>query len=200
MKQSNLILAIAVLAAVVALANTVIVLQKSEDVRSIVGHASKEGTAQLEVLSNVAINFTNDVIDWGSGMHSNGTETATLDSEGTVTGGNWSTVATGLVLENNGNVNASIDLKAAKDPSQFIGGTTPGYSWKLNQDAEAGSCSGTLSDTTYTTVSNADKTVCSEMRFESGNDELEIDIQVVIPEDTPKEAKSDTITATATAA
>ena len=198
MKQSNLLLGIAILAVIIALANAIVVLQKVDNLETLSGHASVEGTANLQVLDNIAINFTNDEINWGAGMHNNDTTEATLDSEGTVTGGNWTAVSTGLVLENTGNVNASIDLAAGKDASQFIGGTSPSYKWK-SENNEAGSCSGTLSDTTYTSVTTgAGKTLCSEMRYIADSDVLEFDIEVVVPEDTPKESKTDTITATAT--
>jgi hypothetical protein len=198
MKQSNILLGIAILAVIIALANAIVVFQKVDNLETLSGHVTSDGTAKLQVLDNLAINFTNDEINWGAGMHYNDTTEATLNSEGDVIGGNWTTVSSGLILENTGNVNASIDLAAGGTAATFIGGTSPSYKWKVIE-SEGGSCSGTIGDTTYVSVTTG-TIMCSQMRYIVGSDELEFDIEVVIPEDTPKESKSDTITATATSA
>ena len=200
MEQNNLVLVIAVLAVLVALANAVIVFQKVDDIQRIVGYATETGTANLTIQSNLDINFSDNIIDWGSGTHVSDVDNATLVSNGTVSQGNWSIEDSGLMLENIGNTNASIELSTGKDADGFIGGDDAGgpvYEWRISEN-ETGTCSGTLSDTSFTAVSTSPKTVCTNMGSSSDVNELIVDIKVVIPIDAPKEPKGDVITATAT--
>ena len=201
MRQSDMVLLVAFLAVLVALANVVIVFQKVDDIQRIVGYATETtGTANLSIQSNVDINFSDNIIDWGSGTHNSDVDNATLVSNGTVSQGNWSIEDSGLMLENIGNTNASIELSTGKDADGFIGGDDAGgpvYEWRISEN-ETGTCSGTLSDTSFTAVSTSPKTVCTNMGSSSDVNELIVDIKVVIPIDAPKEPKGDVITATAT--
>src|SRR6056297_1427939 len=130
MKQSNLLMILAVIAVLIAMANAFIVLNK---VNKMTGYATEQGYANLTVSSTININFSTDTIDWGAGVVDTGEDNATLDTVGpTVTRGNWSTTGvTPLVLENIGNVNATIDFSAASDASGFLGGTSPAYEWNF---------------------------------------------------------------------
>lgn len=186
---------IAVIAVVFSFINLVFVLTGTD----ITGRATDQGYANLTVSSLTSINFTVKDINWGSGMITQGQTIATLDSEGTVGNGNWTTVSNGLVLENIGNTNVTLDLQTGKSAATFIGGTAPTYEWKVS-DNEVGSCAGgAIPLSTYATVNNsAVGRACAHFGYLQLHNQVEIDINITIPEDSLKGALTDTITATAT--
>lgn len=158
------------------------------------------GYANLTVESSASINFTTDTINWGSGLVDVGETNATLDTAaGTVLRGNWTAVSQGLVIENIGNVNVSLDLAAAKTAAEFLGGSDPAYQWNFTE-AEAGSCLSTVTDVVYGYYNdtNASTTVCNNFPFVTGNDSIRVDILIRVPYDSLTGALSDTLTATAT--
>lgn len=167
----------------------------------ITGYAASTGSINLTVESRTQINFTTSMINWSSGAVTSGSPSATLDtSAGTVTNGNWTAVSSGLVLENIGNVNATLDLGAIKNASSLIGGTTPTYKWNMS-NVEAGSCinsSGMNLGVFYEV--NGTIRICGNFLNNNSKDTMRIDFQLVIPSDSLTGALNDTITATATAA
>lgn len=206
MEQNNILLTIAIIAVLLALANAVIVFQKVEDVSTIVGYATDTGTANLTVQESIAVNFTTDVINWGSGSHNSGVTSAKLNSEGVVENGTgWSTVTDGLILNNIGNVNVTLNLSASKNASEFIGGSNPDpeYKWRISDyqghGDESGACVG-INPTAYTAVNTTNRTVCDPLQWYNNRDEIEIDIEVIVPANCPKDEKGDVITAIASAA
>ena len=174
---------------------------------TISGYASSVGEANLSVETTVIINFTTAHINWGSGRVNSGASSATLDtSAGTVTNGNWTVQSNGLVLENIGNVNVTLNLSGTKTAAQMIGGTTPIYYWTFSE-AEAGSCLNSTGGTTlwwtpgsWTDVNTTTTNICGRFRFGDSQDTFRIDFQLVVPSDSLIGARGDTITATAFAA
>jgi hypothetical protein len=194
MQKDNFILIIAIVVVALALFNLTFNLTK------FTGYVSDTGDVNLTVETATSINFSNSAINWGAGKVNVGETNATLDTEGSVDKGNWTTVTTGLIIENIGNINVSIDLKTGKNASSFIGGTGPGYSWKI-QNNETDSCSHnetTLEDV-YNTTSLTDIRACGNFSHEADNNQIVIDINITVPSDSLKGARTDTITATATA-
>jgi hypothetical protein len=172
----------------------------------ITGYVS-EATANLTVESLAIVNFTANNLSWGSGRVDSGKTKAyltTLDTDN-VTDGNWTLrIAGGLRIVNIGNVNVSLNLSGGKTPATFIGGTSPAYTWNISV-VEPGSCvnktgtgEGGLDINTYheVNVSADDYQACYALRFEAANDEVRIDFNITIPEDSSTGALTDTITAT----
>jgi len=160
------------------------------------------GTANLTVESQASINFTTATIDWGSGKVNDGQTIAHLTTvgNGAVYNSNW-TAASGLLLENNGNVNVTLNITVGKNPQDFIGGTNPLYYINVS-NVEAGSCTATSFVPGIFYVANASNNIlnCNSFRFDETTDLIRIDINISIPENSKKGALGDIITATATAA
>ena len=165
------------------------------------------GTANLTIESRAQINFTTNIIDWGSGAVDSGQENATLNTAGgaaNITNGNWTGNTAGLVIENIGNINVSIDIKTGKTASTFIGGSSSSYQYNVT-NIEAGSCAnvtgfnlGLFYDVNITDPGTG---VCSDFTYNDTRDTIRIDIKLVIPSDASQtgSAIGDVITVTATA-
>lgn len=209
MEFTKALMVIAVVAVVIAAVNVISIVSVGQT-----GFASTEiGNATLEIEGKASINFTNNLINWSTGSVDveGGYENATLISNGTNIGHvGWLTVSTGLVLENDGNTDVTLNLSSDNSATAGADNGFPGddpdttdelFQWQLNQIAEAGSCTGTgLQDTTWTNVAYPDsKEVCDDFNWDNANDEIEIDLLVRIPKGTPVGAKVNVITATAVA-
>lgn len=164
--------------------------------------------ANLTVEQNIEVNFTTRAISWGAGKVNSG-NAAALTTYGTnnVTGGNWTlTVAGGLRLRNEGNLNVTLNLSVGKSAANFIGGTNPVYVWNIS-DVEAGSCVNSTGGS-YTPESGFNLSrhipasattirICGNFTYPSGADDIRIDFNLTVPEDVTSGAKGDVITATA---
>ena len=165
------------------------------------GHVVQDNaTVNLTIVSVAALNFTTDSVNWGSGAVDIGEGSATIDTLGTVTRGNWSAVSQGLVLENIGNVNLSVTLSSSNNgAANFIGGTSPTYDWRIT-NSEASSCNGTATVTIGTWyAASSSLSICDVMEYTDVRDEVTIDINITIPSDSLKGVRSDIVTATGTA-
>jgi hypothetical protein len=164
------------------------------------------GEANLTVETLAQVNFSTASIDFGSGRVNTDATAASLSTigAGDVTSGNWTT-AIGLVLENTGNVNVSLNLSTDKTAAGFIGGTSPAYEWNITNN-ETGSClntSGEAADPPYfialllTTNSTLNEHLhCPVFQFKSTADQIKIDLNITIPEDSSTGALRDQINAT----
>ena len=160
------------------------------------------GTANLTVESITEINFTTNNIDWGSGAVTSGQSSATLNTAGdaaNVTNGNWTGNTAGLVIENIGNVNVSLNISAGKTATTLLGGLSPTYEYNFS-NIEANSCSGgTTALNEFTSANTSVLRVCGIFDFSDDSDRIRIDIKLVVPSDSKTGAIGDIITATATA-
>lgn len=207
MKLTDLLMIVAVIAVVFASVNLMITVNKIKDIKSLTGFVASIGTANLTIETSANVNFTTNNIDWGSGMVDVGETLAYLDTKaGTVTNGNWTANAGGFVLENIGNVNVSLDIKAGKSAATFVGGTSPDYEW-LFENNESVSCQNSTGgadgiplDAMYDVNTTGDGTrVCDVFQYLNSNNTINIHINLTIPYNSLKGAKGDIITATATA-
>ncbi len=166
---------------------------------NLTGHAVDTDTAvvNVTVTSQTAINFTSDFVNFGSGAVTAGTASATLDTDGTSTGGSWVPVTDNFTLENIGNTNVQLNLSVGKTPAQFIGGTTPSYQFKFDNN-EADSCTNVADTSTWIDTSTAGSNLCSLFSFNDANDTVTIGVKLVIPSDSLAGGLTDTWTATAT--
>ncbi len=170
------------------------------------------GEANLTVETRAEINFTSRYVNFSSGRVNQASTAASLFTvgAGTVSGGNW-TASSGMIIENIGNVNVSLNLSVAKNASQFIGGTNPVYEWNLSDTAtEADSCTNIAGNgdsprmnifyQANTTPSIALGGLgCAVFRSRAASDRIRLDFNLTVPEDSLTGALGDVITATATA-
>lgn len=200
--SENSLVTLAVIALVVSAVAAGYAYMNSNGYRQqVTGFASTDtATVNLTVESSADINFTTDNINFQSGRVNSGATNATLYTNGTVVGGNWTANTAGLILENIGNTNVSIDLASAQgSASAFLGGTNPQYLWNISNN-KTGSCDVPYGGYTLSTLVNANSSmrVCQQLLFNNSKDTLRIDVELVIPSDSKTGALSDTITATAT--
>ena len=165
------------------------------------------GTVNITVETSASINFTTFVINWGSGVVAPAQSNATLDTSAgvnNVTNGNWTGNTQGLILENIGNVNVSINLTAGKNATEFIGGTTPLFQYNATNN-ETGSClnstggTGALSLGTYANITSLPSVICGRLRYVQGSDAIRIDLKLVVPSDSFTGILNNSIIAIATA-
>ena len=153
------------------------------------------GTVNLTVQNVLLINFTTWNIDFGSGALVAGADqgnlTSTAQNNEGVTG--FNEVDTGLILENIGNLNATLFMVFEKNASDFLGGTRPSYKFNIT-NVEEGSCvvnhpNFTLgewyevNDTAQLNISDNGIRICDVFWYSSTNDTIRIDIQLGLPSD-----------------
>jgi len=201
-RLDKILFVVAIIVISLALVNLGITFYKFGGLNEITGNAAVDvGTANLTIQSFLTVNFTTQMIGWGNGAVADGTGHATLDSSNN-TATNWNGTANnvGLILRNDGNVNAQINLTASNNASTFIGGGQDGgplYEIKTTS-SETGSCVAGLASSYYT-ANTTSMGSCGNLTYINTNDTLRIDVRVVIPDDAPIGVKGSTITATATA-
>ena len=201
MEKDNVFLGIAVFIFIVAVVSLSVNYYNVSRSGGLTGFSVDTGVVNISVNAVVAINFTTDSINWGSGSVNQGANSATLISTGTVTGGSWSPVSQGFIVENIGNTNVTLDLAAGKTAAQFIGGTSPEYQWNIS-NYESGSClaavnsSLPLNEFYDVNVSSPGTRICDIFRFSDASDTIRIDLRLVVPSDSYTGALSDTLTLT----
>jgi hypothetical protein len=164
---------------------------------------TSNATINLTVLSTVAINFTTNNINFGTGFVNPGFNNATLDSSGgaVINGQGFTPNTAGLVLENIGNSNVSLQIKTGKNAAGFFGiATNAAYQYNVT-NVEANSCINATDfdlGTYYDVNTSSDGTlVCSVFPFENSGDSIRIDIKLVVPYNSINGSLSDQIIVTA---
>ena len=195
MNTSQTLTIVAIVAVALAAVNLIVTAEK---VGSLTGYASSDqGNATLIVQSTVDLTFTTDLVNWSSGSVNTTCINAFLDTEGhrgpvDTQGGQcavgWTTNNIGLILENTGNINASVTLTSNKDATAFIGGSNPAFMWKVTQNAggEAGTCTTGLGPGSYASVTTSATTICTNMgnnQYFPTHNALRIDLNVTVPSD-----------------
>ena len=202
---SNKTLAVIVVAAiVVTLGSTALIMRMGSPV--ITGMAIEQaGTAQFNITAVVSIDLTNTLVEFGAGVTDGGVPAIINTGDagtGSVTNGSWSAYSgAGFVVENDGNVAINVTVYSSNDADGFIGGTAAvnQYEWKTDETTDDGSaetvtCGSKIgSYTEVSTTANATM-FCSNLLFGSAADEVELDIQLTIPSDTPVGQKTSTLT------
>jgi len=193
MKNNNFLMIIAIIAVGMALLNLGITINKIRDIKSLTGYAT--GTLNFTIESAAAVVFDVDNINWEHGRVTEGEDNATIDSEGTMTNGNWTVVNEGFRLNNTGNCNVTFTITSSKDATDLLGaGST--YKAKV-EDNETDACGGTSDFDSYTTLDKSAQSGCTNLGWEDSVDFLNIEIEIVISKDAPEGSKSDTLTITA---
>lgn len=144
------------------------------------------GMVNVTITDSAAINFTTDLLDFGSGAVTPG-QTASLSSLGAGTNVSWSgALETGeLVLENIGNNNVSIMLQTDKSADEFIGGTTPTFEAIVqNNTGNDGACAGpNITFSSWHPINTTAQYACGSFNFSDAADELIIDFRINISDD-----------------
>lgn len=217
MSEERLLFGIAVVAVLVSLLAAGLTYFSISDLVSRISGRVSSGEANLTVETIAQINFTTAAASWGSGRITPGGSAASLTTSNhtgplNVSGGNWTliggTTATGMRIENIGNVNVTINFTASKNVTEFIGGTGLVFNWNLSA-LEANSClniTGKNGDVpTHFAVylpantSPIGQIGCSNFNYIAGQDTLRLDFNLTIPEDSKTGLLTNTITATVTA-
>ena len=161
------------------------------------------GEVNVTITSTASIVFSTATLDFGTGAIST-SGLAWINSEG-ANNSYWigdQAPTTGLILENDGNVNVSFDLNATKTPADFLGGATPGIEVKVT-DEDTGSCTdfgGSAFNPSYADIgTGAGQNACENFGFETGDDKVAIDVNLSMNSDANSGENTITITATATA-
>jgi len=209
MKTDNALMTVAIIAVIVSIVGAGITYSHLANFRNkVTGFATDLGYVNLTVEESVSLNFTTASVNWGSGRVNDGASSALLDTTNytaaNVTNGNWTGNSAGLVLENIGNKNVTLELKATSDNASFIGGTAgsgPLFNWRFNA-TEANSCVNATPLNLWAPVNTTgDGTlVCDYFNYLDALDQLRIDFFVRIPSDSITGARGNTITATFAAA
>ena len=181
------------------------------------------GTAFVQIYSEMAIDLKVTSVNFGKGRINDtgsGIQRCELISKATGTiGGNSFTGTdyskgaycigfdpsdTGVnydegsfVIENIGTVNVNVSMNSsygASGFSNFFGGTTPTYKFKIEDEDDA--CSG--EQTTWTDFSTDDPQVCGNLGYvNDSKDAFLVQINITLPEDAEAKAFNDTVTFTA---
>ena len=204
---SNKTLAILLIGAIIiSLGGTLISLNRLARIKvpMITGFygAAEEAEVKLEITSLVQVNFTTDTIDWGAGTITS--NYCVLNSYDAAIGSNCSGFTpntAGLVLENIGNQNVTLNITMGKDAATFITGTSPVCQWNVSV-LEPGSAPGlALTAGAWQTCGTTAVVVCNS----TGNgflaadaaDTLQFDVRVEIPTDALSGSKTNVMTASA---
>ena len=165
------------------------------------GRVTDTGTANITINESASIIFTDDVCNFGGGYVNEIPTFAIVYSNGTVVNGtDWGGCTNGLTVTNIGNVNLTVDLNSTQNASGFIGGSeVRSFKWKAINSTGNNSCIGTSDITDYTEVDfTSPPTICSNLKWASGYNSMQIDFQLTIPKDAVG-TKGTVITATGTA-
>lgn len=204
MTENSNLMVIAVLAVIASLAAAGFSYYATVNQSKITGYGTTStGTTQLSVTSSVDINFSVASVNFGSGKVNTSALYAVLQTGTTVINGTWAGTQPALVLDNIGNVNVTINIKAASDNATFIGGTNA--SAQLNvTEKDVGACLTADRTTDYTLYREFNTTdpgtrFCNKLQYIAGKNRLQVDIKLQIPYNSLTGALSNTLTATATA-
>ena len=210
MKTDNLLLIVAVIAVVISIVSAGITYNYITSLRNRLTGFASYGMINLTIEESAAINFTDNMLNWSSGRVSDGYDSALLDTtndtDANVTGGNWTGVTHGLIVENIGNKNVSFFLKSTEDNESMIGGAADGgplLRWKVTINDTEASCNFSGGGTVNNTWADVNKSgadpgtqFCDQFYFESNRDQLEIDFFLKIPQDSLTGDRGSTIIAT----
>lgn len=196
MKPINLLIVVAVLSVCFAIVNLIV---NVGDFRSLTGYSSSTdtGTANLTIGPQASISFNSSIIDWGSGSVNDG-EIANLNSEGVSTGGTWVAHTGGLGIQNDGNINVTLNLSSSKDADSFIGGTNPTFELKVIANDTNACEGGTIYPSSYTVFNTTPIIICDNLGYVDSADLLTVHINITIPGTADADDKGTIITATAT--
>ena len=183
---------------------------KSIDQAGITGMAATEyAGVNVTVTSTSSINFTVNNVNFGTGTVGSGCSFCILNTSGVTDGCCVSftpPTPTGLVVQNIGNKNLTLNFSFDMTAATYIGGTGPLFQINVTEN-ETNSClnnsnigPGTALNTTWNNtfgnVLAANMQICTNFRPEAANDELRVNVRLKIPDNSITGARNATLTAT----
>jgi hypothetical protein len=209
-----------VVAVVVSLGGTMVSmsrLNKLESAESITGYSlyTTVGGVNVTITSTTAINFTTNYVNFGTGIVNGSCGFCNMYTISSGTGvlgpccQDFTAPSSGLILENIGNVNVSLEMNSSMSALDFIGGSgTPGPQFRMNvSEKEAYSCANLtyapgsgLNETwnnTFAEVPTSNSRVCQRFRPDIASDELRIDINITVPDNSYTGLRTAVLSATA---
>jgi hypothetical protein len=211
---NNMMFVLSILAVALSFAGLTVTTIKTNQIRNTisgnaVGYVNLSIVQEINIASNGSIEWGEGRVTTASGYNYSILETAP-GANGNVTGGNWSagSKTRAIVISNVGNTNVTITLASRWNETaahQLFGGTAiyENYTWKVT-NKETGSCNAPTGNFTRWTEPNTSQIVCRNMGYIDTKDELYLNVRLWVPYDANitgnKEARSDTITITGSAA
>ena len=195
---SNRTLAILLVVAIaISLGGTIVSLNRLANVQApvITGFAGSDvGTATVNISSQASIKFNVSSVNFGNGWvnTSQGEDSCRMSAEGDDEASSSSSACTdewddddwvALQIENDGNVNITVNVSTDGPASEFVG--TGGGFWFRVNESKTGSCNSTNSlnasvDSQWTAWPASDKQerVCSYLDYNDARDTLWLHLQV----------------------
>mgnify|MGYP005623958061 CR=1 FL=1 len=176
---------------------------------NLTGRATTDtGIVNITIESSSSINFTTDLIDFGSGRTYPNSTYGVMQTNGSGAreGGNWTLVSNGFNITNNGNGNLTLNISSNVTAETFIGGTAGGgpiFGYMID-NSTATSGSACLNATypedqlTWGNFSTTTQEICTVFGFLSGDDSVAVDVYLKIPQDATPGYRAAQITATGT--
>ena len=185
--KSDVLFVLSIFFLVLSISIFIVNINKTLD---ITGRAT--GSLNLTIEDLTSINFTTRVINWSTGAVTPGQTVATLNTAtGAVNNGNWTANSAGLIVENNGNQDISVDILFGKTAAAFVGGGLGDYQYNVS-NSEQGSCNatngsrimgatsnysvGSFVNVNTTVATTSGTRVCEVFNFESDKDVIRVDI------------------------
>jgi hypothetical protein len=170
------------------------------------------GTANVTINQVTQITLVNNSINFGTGFVNSSGNNCTLFSNGTVAskplacnGFNQPAVSAYFVVENNGNVNVTLQINGTfNNASDFLCNTAvvgqkcllavPEYKWDV-MNQESGSCDdGSFAPTDFSRhLNKSNQNVCVNFDFNSSSNSLQLPVKIVIPRDSRVGTLNDTV-------
>jgi hypothetical protein len=210
----NIMLVLGIVAVTMSLAGLAVTFYKTSQLKEkmtgqAVGYVNLSIVQEINIASNGSIEWGEGLVNTASGYNYSILESAP-GANGNVTGGNWSagSKTRAIVITNVGNTNVTITLASkwlAGAAHELFGGTAiyENYTWKVT-NKETGTCNTPSARFNSWTDPNSSLIMCHNMGYVDGKDELYLNVRLWVPYDanitSNKEARSDTITITGTAA
>jgi len=157
-------------------------------------------TVDVQIETVTAINWTQDNLDFGYGSVDELQTNATVDSEGNIARGNWTSPNDALDLENIGGDDVVLTLVSNVSATNLIGGPSgqERFEWKINMTTDGTGCTDMYGGVAYKEVNTTAQTICTIFENNDANDTLEVDIRFTIPYDSTYTGSSRTALLTAT--
>ncbi len=213
-KNLFIIFAISILlsASIFLVINTIVFVDYYLAKIAIVSGAATSGTSyvNLTATTNNAITIASS-IDFGSGYVNSSVATANITSNITYnrstgwinTSPSWNTSTNHITVNNTGNTIVNITFSANQSVAAWIGGTNPDARAFFG-DNENNSCTGTY-NTQHLQINTTEQLVCTSTTkglgfdFYDIDDEIQMNVQLLLPNNLATGQRSTTITFTSTA-
>jgi hypothetical protein len=170
------------------------------------GNAADQGNVTLEINSTASLIFIVRSINFGSGLvnSTGGFDNCTMDSYGNIARPNcvgFTTVSEGLVVENDGSQNLSVQLRSSESNESLIGGSLgggPRFEWNIsNNDTRACLVPLFTANGTFVPVNTSapGTLICGDLNYNQ-NDSLRIHVRINIPQNSLSGQRNATFIAT----